>query len=140
MQINSSDYYLSAYAANATYQNGNFSLSGSYLEITGGMSTSSADGVDVSEKAKEMLDRIKNLDVFKIIYPNSDIRRYAKSLYDFKNDFMSDLNNFSSMFGKMAQMMGLDSSSGLTMGLDGQGGMTVNGDSSAASKVSESLT
>lgn len=116
-------------------------VSGSYLEITGGASGAKAtDDADFSEKAKELLNRIKELDVFKIIYPNSDPRQKTKSLDEVKNDFLGDFNNFASAFGDMSALMGLSASSSFTMGLDGAGGMTVKGsDSATAGKLQQAF-
>lgn len=142
MQVNNDYYtnaYISAYNRTTSVQSTNFSLSGSYLEITGdasGSYLSGSDSVDVSTKAQELLDRIRELDVFSIIYPNKDATKSTKSLSEVEGDFMSDFNDFSSMFGKMSSMMGLDSSSSFTMGLNGVGGVNVTGsDSSSASQV-----
>lgn len=120
-----------AYNASAAYQTTKttVNIKGSYLDITGGASAATGvqDGVDLSDQVQEMLDRIKNLDVFKIIYPNSDPRQKTKSLDEVKSDFMADFNDFSGTFGKMSALMGLDSSQSFTMGLNGVGGMTVEG-------------
>lgn len=132
-----------AYGAGATQATGKLNISGSYLEITGGTSGSiydTEDTTDISAKAQEMLDRIKNLDVFSIIYPNSDATKNTKSLGEVKNDFMGDFNDFSSYFGTMSQMMGLSASDSFTMGLNGVGGMTVTGtDSAMAANLQQSL-
>ena len=112
-----------------------FSITGSYLEITGNQTTvNAADKTDISEMAKELLDRAKNLDVFSCIFPNNDVSKPYKSLDDVENDFFADFNKFSSQFGSM--FAGLDlGASGLTMGLDGKGGVTVEGEEGAAAKV-----
>lgn len=131
----------------AAYRNASFQTttrtleaSGSYLEITGGTSAKGSDDVDFSDKAKELLNRIKELDVFKIIYPNSDPRQKTKSLDEVKSDFLGDFNNFASAFGDMSTMMGLSASSSFTMGLDGTGGMTVKGsDGSTAGKLQQAF-
>lgn len=138
MQVTANNYYLNAYAASASYSNGNFNLSGSYLEITGGMSSASkADGVDLSDTVKELTNRLKELDVFKTIFPNDDIRGKAKSLDTISGEFNNDFSGFASMFGKLTSMLGLDSSQTFTMGLDGKGGMTVDGsDKSMTDKLS----
>lgn len=136
MLVDNSASYIAAYQRSASVQKTSFSLSGSYLEITGGAASSVKDGVDISETAQELLDRIRNLDVFSIIYPNSDARQKTKSLSQVEGDFMSDFNDFSSTYSKMASMMGLDSSQSFSMGLDGVGGMTVEGtDGSSAAKL-----
>lgn len=142
MSVNNTAYYAAAYQTAAAYQVNHTSLnvSGSYLEITGGVNGSYygniEDGVDVSEKARELLERIKELDVFKIIYPDSDPRQKTKTLKEVEGDFMADFNDFAGTFGKMQSMLGFDASSSFTMGLDGTGGMTVAGsDAAMASKV-----
>ncbi len=133
MVINNNATNIAAYARAASYQTTSASLniSGSYLDITGGMSVlsqaKSNDNVDLSEQAKELADRIKELDIFKIIYPDSDVRKKTKSLAEVQDDFLGDFNNFAGAFGKMSAMMGLDASDTFTMGLDGVGGMTVDG-------------
>ncbi len=138
MNVTANNYYMSAYAASATQQTSSttFSMSGSYLEITGGTSSvNSTDKADVSETANKLLERIRELDIFKIIFPNSDAREDTKSLDEVEGDFMNDFNNFSSSFSKMSQLMGLGSGS-FTMGLNGTGGMTVNGsDENMANKL-----
>lgn len=143
MLINNSANYISAYQTSASYQTSTLKASGSYLDIVGGANGSyaqGADGVDVSETAKELLDRIKKLDVFSIIYPNSDARQKTKSLSEVEGDFLSDFNDFSSAFGKLSGMMGLSGSDSFVMGLDGVGGMTVSGSSeSAAAKLQSGL-
>lgn len=134
-------YAASLYGVSASYKTTNASLniSGSYLEIMGGVNgshASSPDGVDLSEKALELANRIKELDVFKVIFPNNDARQKTKSLGEVENDFLSDFNSFAGLWGQMSSMLGLDASSAFTMGLDGQGGVTVEGsDESTAGKV-----
>ena len=136
MLVDNSASHIAAYQRSASVQKTNFSVSGSYLEITGGAAGGIRDGADISEVAKELLDRIRSLDVFSVIYPNSDPRQKTKSLNEVEGDFLGDFYNFSSTYGQMASMMGLDASSSFTMGLDGVGGMTVEGtDSSSASKL-----
>ena len=137
MQVDASSYYMNAYAASASYRTSNVSVSGSYLEITGGMSALGAkDGVEVSEMAKKLSERIKELDIFKIIFPNNDARQKTKSLDEVEGDFQADFYDFSSTFSKMSAMMGLDSSQSFTMGLNGVGGMTVDGtDAGMAEKL-----
>lgn len=138
--ITSNSNYLAAYSVSAAYgasasqSTSKFSVSGSYLEITGGLGGSIydiEDGLDVSETARELIDRIKNLDVFSCIYPNNDATKKTKSLGEVKNDFMSDFQDFSSYFGTMSQMMGLSGSNSFSMGLNGVGGMTVSGSNEA---------
>lgn len=130
-------YAASAYQTSATYKTtqANINISGSYFEVTGDANGSYykniEDGVSVSDTAKELLERIRDLDVFKCIFPNNDARQKTKSLNEVEGDFLSDFNDFSSAFGKMSAMMGYDASSALTMGLDGQGGMTASGEDSA---------
>lgn len=131
MDVTTNNYYLSAYSASAAYQttgtSTNFSLTSSYLDITGGtVSVNTADKAEVSETANKLLERIRELDIFKIIFPNSDARSNTKSLDQVEDDFQNDFFNFSSSFGKIAEMMGLGGES-FTMGLNGTGGMTVNG-------------
>ena len=146
MLINSNANSIAAYyraaSLQATRTDTNFSISGSYLEITGGKTAAAntTDGVDLSSQVQEILDRIKEMDVFKVAYPDSDVRKKAKSLKDVEGDFMADFNDFSKVFGQMSSMMGLDSSQLFTMGLDGAGGMTVAGeDGATASKVQGAL-
>lgn len=132
MLVNNSASYISAYQTAAAAQTRSVSISGSYLEITGNSSGSLyniEDSSDVSETAKELMNRIKELDVFSIIYPNRDARQKTKSLSEVEGDFMSDFNDFSSAFGMMSQMMGISGSDSFVIGLDGAGGMTVSGTS-----------
>ncbi len=111
-----------------------FSISGSYLEITGNQPTTSADKTNISDMAKELLDRAKKLDVFSCIFPNNDVSKQYKSLDDVENDFFGDFNSFASSFGSL--FSGLDlGSAGLTMGLNGKGGVNVEGEEGAANKV-----
>ena len=148
--VTSNYNYLSAYGASAAYgtgatqSTGKISASASYLEIMGGTSGSiydTEDTSDISSKAQEMLDRIKSLDVFSIIYPKSDATKNTKSLGEVKDDFLGDFNDFSSYFGTMSQMMGLSSGDTFTMGLDGVGGMTVAGtDASAAASLQQGFS
>lgn len=135
---------LGAYASNAAYRtqsSAKVSSSAQYLEIMGGTSgstynTPAADSADISSKAREMLGRVKNLDVFSLIYPDNDATKTTKSLGEVKNDFLGDFNDFSSFFGQMSGMLGLDAGDTFTMGLDGVGGMTVAGtDAGAAAKL-----
>ena len=138
MNVTANNYCMSAYAASATQQTSSttFSMSGSYLEITGGASSvNSADKADVSETANQLLERIRELDIFKIIFPNSDATKDTKSLDEVEGDFQNDFMNFSDSFGKMSQLMGLGAGS-FTMGLNGTGGMSVGGsDENMASKL-----
>ena len=136
MLINDSANYISAYQsahrASASVQTSNVKISGSYLDIVGGVNGAYAldeDGVDVSETARELLDRIKKLDVFSIIYPNSDARQKTKSLKEVEGDFLADFNDFSKAFGQLSGMMGISGADSFVMGLDGVGGMTVSGTS-----------
>lgn len=135
MHVDNSAAYLAAYRTSAAYQTQNVSISGSYLEITGGSLNSGQavgeDGVDISETARELLDRIRDLDVFSIIYPNKDPRQNVKSLSQVQDDFMADFYDFSAAFGAMAGAMGASGSDSFVMGLDGVGGMTVEGSSEA---------
>ncbi|MDR1611277.1 MAG: hypothetical protein LBT97_00675 [Planctomycetota bacterium] len=115
---------------------GNVSFSGSFLDIIGGASSIASDEVGVSDKAKALLDRAKSLDIFKIIFPNGDVSKTAKSLDEVEDEFNQDFMNFSSWFGKLSGMLGLDDSTTLAMGLNGVGGVDVSGsDSATASKV-----
>lgn len=135
------NYAAAMYGASASYQTTRSSLnvSGSYLEITGGLNGSylnTEDGADISEKARELADRIRELDVFKVIFPDNDARQKTKSLDEVEGDFLSDFNNFAGTWSTMAAMMGIGASQSFTMGLDGEGGMTVQGtDASAASNI-----
>jgi hypothetical protein len=100
--ITSTHNALSAYAAQST---GKLSVSSQYLDIMGGTQGSKYDKQDsasISSTAREMYDRVKNLDVFSLIYPNNDATKKTKSLGDVKNDFMADFNDFSAYFGKMS--------------------------------------
>lgn len=117
-----------------------FSISGSYLEITGNQTTTSgADKTSISDKAKELLDRSKSLDIFSCIFPNNDVSKQYKSLDDVENDFFADFNKFSSQFGSL--FGGLDlGAAGLTMGLDGKGGVNVEGEEGAANKVQSAFS
>lgn len=134
MQINAASVqaaYQSYY-----YSSGSASISGSYLDITGSASKIASDEASVSDLAKELLDRAKSLDIFKIIFPDQNVSKTTKSLDEVEGDFNQDFMNFSSMFGKLSAMLGLDDSTSLTMGLNGVGGVDVSGtDSSTASKV-----
>ena len=136
MHVNNNASYLSAYQTSAAMQTQSMKLSGSYLDITGGVNGSYygnvEDGVDVSETARELLDRIRELDVFSVIYPNRDARQKTKSLSEVEGDFMSDFTDFSSAFGKLSSMMGMSGADSFVMGLDGVGGMTVSGTSEAS--------
>ncbi|MCL1999901.1 MAG: hypothetical protein FWG74_00565 [Planctomycetes bacterium] len=133
MLVNNFTANIAAYTHAASLQTASagLSVSGSYLEITGGMSALSSlkadDQLDVSEQARELVKRIRELDVFKIIYPDSDVRRKTKSLEEVEADFMADFTGFAGAFGKLSSLMGLGSSDMFTMGLDGVGGMTVTG-------------
>lgn len=133
-----------AYSASATQSTGKVSISGSYLDITGGQTGSrynTTDSADISTSAQDLLDRVKSLDVFSCIYPNSDATKSTKSLGQVKNDFFADFNDFSSYFGTMSGMMGISSGSSFTMGLNGVGGMTVSGSNSAmASQLQSSFS
>lgn len=138
-----SDYdYLYAYGASSAYSTGaaaSVAASGSYLDITGGVSgnnRAASDSADISSTARELIDRIKSLDVFSCIYPDNNPTKGVKSLFDVENDFMSDFTSFASAIG------GLVGSSGtVTMGLDGKGGMLVEGDdASSVGAVSSSVT
>lgn len=146
MQVDTNTSNIAAYQyASMQATRRTFEMSGSYLEITGGNGAGNAagakktDDVALSDRAKELLDRIKELDVFKVIYPNSDPRRQTKTLDEVNNDFLGDFQNFSSTFGAMSSMMGMSGSS-FTMGLDGTGGMTVNGsDKNSANKLQQAF-
>lgn len=137
MNVNSSSVQ-SAYQA-AYMQQASFSFSASYLEITGNTSTVAAkDDLNISDLAKQLLERSKSLDVFKCIFPDGDVSKQYKSLDEVEGDFNKDFMNFSSMFGSMLSSMGLEGS-GLTIGLDGKGGLTVTGEDGTAQKVQSSL-
>jgi hypothetical protein len=135
---------LSAHGANAAYRaqsTGKISASAQYLEIMGGPGTPNsapADTADISGAARDMLSRVKNLDIFSLIYPNNDATKATKTLGEVEDDFLGDFNDFSFFFGKMSGMMGLSPDDSFTMGLDGVGGMTVSGtDAGAAAKLQE---
>lgn len=137
MQVNNS-YYTAAYSQISSYQ-ASYSVSGSYLELMGGTNAASTDDVNVSDVAKQLADKIKELDIFKFIYPNNDVRKSAKSLDDIAGEFKNDFSSFSSMFSQMTSMMGMSGS--FTMGLDGTGGMTVSGtDEASAAKLQSSFS
>ncbi len=91
---------------------------------------SAEDSASVSSVARDLRERIQNLDVFSIIYPNNDARKSAKSLDDVQNDFFADFADFSSAFSSISDALALDGQS-YTIGLDGTGGLTVNGDDPA---------
>lgn len=131
-----SNYYASgAYKSQATYSTTSVKGTASYFEVTGDLTGSKyakgADSIDISDTVNEMLDRIRNLDVFSCIYPNNDVRQKTKSLNEVEGDFMADFYDFSSAFGKMSQMMGMGAGDTLAMGLNGTGGMTADGNNQA---------
>ncbi len=133
MNITSSSL-LAAYQS-TTVQSGSFSLSGSYLELTGNTATvAQKDSMNISDLAKDLLERAKSLDVFKIIYPDGDVSKQYKSLDEVEGDFNKDFMNFSGTFGSLLSSMGLNGA-GLTMGLNGVGGVTVQGEGNAQQKV-----
>jgi hypothetical protein len=135
--------YTNALSAYRTQAAGKTSSAGSYLEIMGGTggAKQAADSADISSSARDMLARVKNLDVFSLIYPNNDATKQTKTLGEVKNDFLGDFNDFSSFFGQMSSMMGLDAGDSFTMGLDGVGGMTVSGtDAGAAAKLQQGFS
>ncbi|MDR0362870.1 MAG: hypothetical protein LBJ46_09350 [Planctomycetota bacterium] len=133
MRINASS--IQAPYQSACYATGKFSLSASYLEMTGSLSSVSGDEASVSDAAKRLLERAKSLDIFKIIFPNDDVSKKQKTLDDVEGDFNQDFMNFSSMFGKLAGMLGLGANESLTMGLNGVGGVDVEGEEDAVRKV-----
>ncbi len=90
--------------------------------------------------AKQMAERIRNLDVFSVIFKDNDVRKRTLSLDEVENDFMGDFNNFASMFGQLSGAMGIDSSESYTIGLNGVGGLTVSGtDSETAGNIQKTL-
>lgn len=133
---------VSSASAQAAYQSAymqktSFSFSASYLEITGGAAAktdAAKDGLNVSDLAKKLLERSKDLDVFKVIYPNGDVSKQYKSLDEVEGDFNKDFMNFTGAFGSLLGSLGLDAQ-GLTMGLNGVGGVNVEGEGNAAQKV-----
>ena len=122
----------------ASMQKAEFSFSASYLEITGGAAKASRAGgedeLQVSDLARQLLERARDLDVFKIICPNSDVSKPYKSLNDVEKDFNQDFMNFTGSFASMFATLGLDGKN-LTMGLNGTGGVDVGGEGDAAQKV-----
>lgn len=124
----------------ASYLRAGASLSASYLEITGTLAPAkSQDSLDLSGVAKELWQRAKDLDIFKIIYPNGDVGKQYKSLDEVEADFTDDFKRFASLFASLSGALGLDSSAPLTMGLNGVGGVDVAGDGGAAEKVREAF-
>ncbi|MDR2392214.1 MAG: hypothetical protein LBE84_11125 [Planctomycetota bacterium] len=104
-------------------------VSGSLLELKGGISSASAtpDSLTISQTAREMTNRLKELDVFSCIFPDADPRRTTKTLEEVESDFQGDFASFASMFAKLSSMISLDSGQSFAMGLDGVGGMIVDG-------------
>ncbi len=129
----------SLFGAYASQSTTSVKASGSYLDITGGLGgsryTSGVDSVDVSSMAREMLDRINNLDVFSCIFPDNNPAKGTKSLGDVAGDFMSDFSSFAGMMGGIVGDSGT-----VTMGLDGKGGMTIQGDDAAVNRASSAVT
>lgn len=125
-----------AYAASQTTS---VKAAGSYLDITGDLNGSryaqGADSADISSMARELLDRINNLDIFSCIFPDNNPTKGVKSLGDVTNDFMADFQSFA---GAMGGLVG-DSGS-VIMGLDGKGGMIIEGEDGAVNRVSSSVT
>ncbi len=132
---------LNTYSTQATYSNTKTTATVDYLELTGNRyGNAYGDNVSVSSTSQELLDRARSLDVFSCIFPNNDVRKSAKSLFDVKNDFLADFNDFSSAFGSMSGMLGLSAGDTFTMGLNGTGGMTIGGsDAASAAKLSEAF-
>lgn len=104
-------------------------LSGSYLELKGG--AGAGDSLSVSATARELSERLKELDVFKIIFPDSDPRRKAKTLEEIESDFLGDFSAFSDTWRGLVSSLKLEPGQSFVMGLDGVGGMTVEGDAMA---------
>lgn len=141
MNINSNPYAAAAYRSQASRSTMNVSGTASYFEVTGDTSGSKyakaagADSVDISSTVNEMLEKAKSLDVFSCIFPNNDVRQKTKSLGEVESDFMSDFNDFSDAFGRMAGMMGgLGEGESMMMGLTGTGGMSFTGDNEALNR------
>lgn len=138
--------YMNAYAtAGVSSTNASLSITGTYLQMTGSTSGSYfADNLDdtanISSTARELADRVKNLDVFSCIFPDNNATKKTKTLGEVENDFMGDFNHFADAFGSMFNMLGLNSAASFTMGLDGVGGMTVqSGDDAATAGKLQSL-
>lgn len=131
MNIDSSSTasYIAAYQRSSSVTTGSMNIAGSYLEITGGVNGryDTEDKAEISNMAKEMAQRIKDLDVFSVIFKDNDVRKRTQSLSEVETDFMNDFNSFASMFGKVSGAMGIDSSESYTIGLNGVGGLTVTG-------------
>ena len=104
-------------------------LSGSYLELKGG--GASGDSLAVSAAVRELSERLRELDVFRIILPDSDPRRKAKTLEEVESDFLGDFSSFADAWRGIASSLGLNPSQSFVMGLDGAGGMTAEGDAMA---------
>ncbi|MDR1518804.1 MAG: hypothetical protein LBU23_01490 [Planctomycetota bacterium] len=106
----------------------NLKVSGSLLDVRGGTGQAGLqtgrDSADLSATARELANRVKELDVFSIIHPNSDPRRKTKTLDEVESDFLGD---FASFANALSALPGLDSGQTLTLGLDGVGGVAVNG-------------
>ncbi|MCD8140994.1 MAG: hypothetical protein LUE17_14685 [Planctomycetaceae bacterium] len=128
----------SLYSAYASQSTTSIKASGSYLDITGGLGgsrySSGVDSVDVSSMAREMLDRINNLDVFSCIFPDNNPAKGTKSLGQVAGDFMSYFTSFAGMMGGIVGDAGT-----VTMGLDGKGGMTIQGDDAAVTRASSAV-
>ncbi|MCC8165324.1 MAG: hypothetical protein LIQ31_04035 [Planctomycetes bacterium] len=129
------------YSTQATFSQTKTKATVDYLQLTGNRyGNAYGDNVEVSATSQELLERARSLDVFSCIFPGNDVRKGAKSLFDVKNDFLADFNDFSSAFGSMSGMLGLSAGDTYTMGLNGTGGMTVGGsDATGAANLSKAF-
>lgn len=133
---------IAAYQRSGSVTTGSMHVSGSYLEITGGVNGryGTEDKAEISAAAREMATRIKELDVFSVIFKDGDVRKRTQSLSEVETDFMNDFNSFAGMFGQVSGMMGIDASESYTIGLNGVGGLTVTGsDGETAENIQKTL-
>ncbi len=154
MLIGNYQNYLSAYnnnssAANRYANNANQANETSGLDALFGNRSahtsttnsfySAEDSASVSSVARDLQERIQNLDVFSIIYPNNDARKSAKSLDEVQSDFFADFADFSNAFSSISDALALDGQS-YTIGLNGTGGLSVSGDDAEkAGQLAETL-
>jgi hypothetical protein len=114
----------------------NWKISGSLLDIRGGTSQAQIqagqDGVDISTAARELANRLRELDAFSVIHPNSDPRRATKTLDEVKSDFLNDFASFAGAFGNLPSLTGRDSGQTFILRLDGVGGLAVDGGDGSA--------
>ncbi|MDR1534183.1 MAG: hypothetical protein LBU64_03690 [Planctomycetota bacterium] len=137
------NFVTAAYAGSESLQF-NLKLSVSRLELKGSAAVSgslaASDSGEISAAAREMAARCRELDVFKVIFPDSDPRRQVKTLAEVQADFQADFNHFAEAFGLVSGQLGLEAGQTLTMGLNGVGGLTVTGeDSSGSADKAENL-